>query len=131
MPVVGSLGDYVFMSGVTDNSTTFNSLNVSRASRLASHATVEGLPVVEPLGVDSTRVTLSGVISAQFTRDPDEAMARLMALQDGKPRALTRGMHCYGIFVVASVRFSEDAWSGQSPAPASITWTMDLVQTRG
>lgn len=131
MPVVGSLGEYVFTSGITEAGTTFNALNVSRASRLASHSTVAGLPVVEVLGVDSMRVTLSGVISAQFTRDADEAVARLMSLQDGKARALTRGLHCFGLFVVSALKFSEDAWSGQTPTPASISWTMDLIQTRG
>lgn len=129
MPVVGSFGDYVFRSGVSEYDTTFNALSVSRQSRVASHATLSELPVVEALGLDSMRVTLSGVINRQFTRDPDAAMARLMALQDGRPRALTRGTHCYGLFIATSVRFSEDAWSGS--IPAAISWTIELVQARG
>lgn len=123
--VIGSLGDYVFEA---EKGKTFNSLRFSRNSRLSSHATMEGRPLVESLGVDSAQIALSGVFSREFTGDLDDAMIELMSLQDGEARALTRGSRCYGMFVVQSIQFSEDAWNGD--VLQTVTWTMQLVETR-
>lgn len=123
--VIGSFGEYIFEA---KDGKTFNSLRFSRATRMASHATIEGRPVVESLGTDSAQITLSGVFSHEFTGDLDDAMLELMSLQDGQARALTRGSRCYGMFVVQSIQFSEDAWNGD--VLQTVTWTMQLVETR-
>lgn len=124
--IVGSFGDYVFEAA---EGKTFNALRWQRAARLSSHATLEGLPLVEMLGLDSPQITLSGTFSRQYIPDLDDAIMELCALQDDTPRALTRGTRCYGLFIVQSVQFSEDRWCGD--VPEVITWTMQLISTRG
>lgn len=124
--IIGSFGEYTFEAS---EGKTFNALRWQRASRLSSHATIEGLPLVEMLGLDSAQITLNGTLSRQYVDDLDDAMMELCALQDGEPRALTRGSRCYGLFVVQSVQFSEDRWCGD--VPEVITWSMQLISTRG
>lgn len=126
--VVGSFGDFAFSVHERGGAVTFNSLQFSRASRLATHSTIEGLPVVEFLGLDAESVKISGVLSAEISGDLDDIIIRLKELQDGEPRVLTRGDRVYGQFVVKSLSFSEDSWRGSSLA--SITYTLDLIATR-
>lgn len=122
--IVGSFGEFVFQSG----GVTFDTHNQARNARLASHATIEGAPVVEFLGLDSSVVTLTGTLTSQFNGDLDEVVRSLYALQDGKPRALTRGRRCYGLFLVQNLTISEDAWTGDELASA--TWSMQLISCR-
>jgi phage protein U len=126
---VGSFGDFVFKSGEGDGNVTFNGLKYTQNARLASHATLEELPVVEMLGLDSKTVVLSGVLSAEFSGDLQKIVNNILKLQDGTPRALVRGLHSYGLYVVQSVEISEDAWCGSNLERCS--WTMRLIQTRG
>ena len=120
---IGSFGDFVFGTDVI-----FNSLDEQRQSRLFSHATIDGLPVVEFAGVDSTRITMSGVLTGETSGDLDDVILRLKELQDGKARPLTRGSRCYGSFVVESINFNESHWAGDVLAAA--TWQMTLVSQR-
>lgn len=126
--VVGAFGDFVFSVHDRGGSTTFNALSCTRNSRLVTHTTVEGLPVVEFLGLDAETVKLSGVLSSEISGNVDVALDDLRALQDGIARPLTRGPRYYGLFYVRSFTFSEDRWAGGSLAVA--TWTMDLIATR-
>lgn len=126
--VIGSFGDFTFSVHERGGAVTFNALSETTASRLATHATIEGLPIVEFLGVDAENIKISGVLSAEISGDLDDIVLQLKALQDGQPRVLTRGDRVYGQFVVKSLSISEDAWRGS--ALASITYTLDLIATR-
>lgn len=126
--VIGSFGDFTFSVHERGGAVTFNALSETTASRLATHATIEGLPIVEFLGVDAESIKISGVLSAEISGDLDDIVLQLKALQDGQPRVLTRGDRVYGQFVVKSLSISEDAWRGS--ALASITYTLDLIATR-
>lgn len=123
---IGAFGDFVFAA--TDGAATPNALSRARQSRLVTHATVAGAPVVEFLGLDAETVRLSGVLSAEVCGDVDAVLDSLRALQDGKPHPLTRGSRYFGEFVVRSVTYSEDAWAGSELAVAS--WQIELVSTR-
>lgn len=123
---VGAFGDFVF--AVTEGAATPNALSRARQSRLVTHATIAGAPVVEFLGLDAEVVRLSGVLSAEVCGDVDAVLDGLRALQDGKPHPLTRGSRYFGEFVVRSVTYSEDAWAGSELAVA--TWSVELVSTR-
>lgn len=125
---IGSFGDYVFAVHERGGAVTFNSVNRGRNSRLVTHATIDGAPIVEFLGLDAETVQLSGKVVADVTGDVDAALDDLRALQDGKPRPLTRGSRYYGLFVVRSLTYSEDEWAGAELVSA--TWRMDLVSTR-
>ncbi len=125
---VGAFGDFVFAAHDRGGAVNFDALTRNRTARLVTHATIEGAPIVEMLGLDSEVVQLSGVLSAEMTGDVDAALDSLRALQDGRPHPLTRGSRYYGQFVVRSFRYSEDAWSGSELAVAS--WSMELVSTR-
>lgn len=126
--VIGSFGDFTFSVHERGGAVTFNALSETTASRLATHATIEGLPIVEFLGVDAENIKISGVLSSEISGDLDDIVLQLKALQDGQPRVLTRGDRVYGQFVVKSLSISEDAWRGS--ALASITYTLDLIATR-
>lgn len=126
--VIGSFGDFTFSAHERGGAVTFNALSETTASRLATHATIEGLPIVEFLGVDAENIKISGVLSSEISGDLDDIVLQLKALQDGQPRVLTRGDRVYGQFVVKSLSISEDAWRGS--ALASITYTLDLIATR-
>lgn len=126
---IGSFGEFVFSSHERGGACTFNALSASRQSRLVSHTTIEGLPVVEFLGLDSESVRLSGVLHAEVSGDLDETILQLKELQDGKPRVLTRGERVYGQFLVKSFQYSEDGWRGDTLAVAS--YTLELVSVRG
>lgn len=127
--IVGSFGEFVFKAAEESGAVTMQTIDFSRSERLQSHATVQGLPVVDFLGVDSSDVTLQGVIHSEFSGALDDCMNSLLALQDGKPRALTRGTYCYGIFHIKSLTFNVSAWCGTEPA--ALSWKMQLVSTRG
>lgn len=120
---IGSFGDFVFGVDVF-----FNSLDEQRQSRIFSHATVEGLPVVEFAGVDSDRITLSGVLTGETAGDLDDIIIQLRELQDGVARPLTRGSRCYGSFIVESLNINESHWAGDVLAAA--TWQMSLISQR-
>ena len=120
---IGSFGDFVF--GVD---CLFNSLDERRQSRMFSHATVDGLPVVEFAGVDSEHITLSGVLTGETAGDLDDMIIQLKGLQDGAARPLTRGSRCYGAFIVESITVNESHWAGDVLAAAS--WQMALVSQR-
>lgn len=120
---IGSYGDFVFGTDVV-----FNSLDMQRQSRLFSHATMDGLPVVEWAGNDSERITLSGVLTGELSGDLDDIILQLKGLQDGVARPLTRGSRCYGSFVVESLSVNESHWAGDVLAAA--TWQMALVAQR-
>ncbi len=126
--VVGSLGEFIFRSDESGSAVTFSTIRVTRASKVVSHSTIEGDPVVDYAGNDSDKITLTGVLDASFNADLDAAINSLRALQDGVPRAFTRGTHCYGTFIVQSFDYSEDAWCGAALQRA--TWTMLLISTR-
>lgn len=125
---LGAFGDFVFSCHDRGGAVNFSALSRARNARMSTHATIDGAPIVEVYGLDAETVRLSGVISSEISGDVDEALDKLRALQDGKPRPLTRGARYYGLFVVHSFSYSEDAWSGSSLAVAS--WQMDLVSTR-
>lgn len=125
---IGSFGDYVFAVHERGGAVTFNSVNRGRNARLVTHATIDGAPIVEFLGLDAETVQLSGKIVADITGDVDAALDELRALQDGQPRPLTRGSRYYGLFVVRSFTYSEDEWAGAELVSA--TWRMELVSTR-
>lgn len=133
--LVGAFGDFAFRSAAADarvtdsgGACTFNALSSTRASRLVTHTTIEGAPVVEFLGLDAETIRLTGQLCAEVSGDVDAVIDRLRALQDGVPRMLTRGSRVYGQYVVRSLTVSEDAWSGDSLAVA--TYQMDLIRTR-
>lgn len=126
--IIGSFGEFTFASHERGGACTFNALSISRSSRVVTHTTIEGLPVVEFLGVDAEAIKLSGVISSEISGDLDDMILQIKGLQDGEPRVLTRGDRVYGQFVVSSVSFSEDRWSGSSLA--SVTYSIDLIATR-
>lgn len=128
---IGAFGDFVFWSAdgaSADGACTFNALSNSRASRLATHATIEGLPVVEFLGLDAETIKLTGQLCAEISGNIDRIIDKLRALQDGKARMLTRGSRVYGKFLVRSIMVSEDVWAGDTLAVAS--YQMDLIGTR-
>lgn len=125
---IGSFGDYVFAVHERGGAVNFNALSRNRNARMVTHATIEGAPIVEFLGLDAETIQLSGKIVADIAGDVDAALDDLRALQDGKPRPLTRGSRYYGQFVVRSFVYSEDEWAGAELVSA--TWRMDLVSTR-
>ena len=124
----GAFGDFVFSAHDRGGAVNFNSLNRSRNARMVTHATISGAPVVEVLGIDAETIRITGTLAADVSGDVDAALDSLRALQDGKPRPLTRGSRYYGLFVVRGFTYSEDRWSGSELAVA--TWSMDLVSTR-
>lgn len=126
---IGSFGDFTFSMHERGGACNFDALQVSRASRLVTHTTVEGLPVAEFLGLDAETVHISGKLHAQISGDLDDLLLQLRELQDGRPRVLTRGSRVYGQFVVRSLSYSEDEWAGSELA--TCTYTLDLVSTRG
>lgn len=123
-----AFGDFVFSMHERGDAVNFNALSRSRNTRMSTHATISGVPIVEAIGLDAETVRLSGVLASGVTGDVDAALDRLRALQDGKPRPLTRGSRYYGLFVVRSFTYSEDQWSGDVLAVA--TWTLELIATR-
>ena len=125
---VGSFGDFVFASHGEGGAATFNALSRTRQSRMVTHATIEDAPIVEFFGIDAETVRLSGVLAADIVGDVDAVLDSLLALQDGKPRVLTRGTRVYGSFIVRSISYSEDAWTGAELAVVS--WQMELISTR-
>lgn len=135
--VVGSYGDFVFgVSGAevspSDNSrgVTFNSLTQVTQSRLLTHTTVEGLPVVEFAGVDADRVTLTGSINEQTCGDVDGCILALRNLQStNKPRALTRGERVFGTYLVENLSITEEQWAGDGVLVAA-TYSLNLIATR-
>lgn len=126
---IGSFGEFTFASHERGGACNFNSLNVSRSSRMVTHATIEGLPVVEFLGLDAESIKISGTLLREISGDLDDIIMQLKALQDGQPRVLTRGTRVYGKFVVKSLSYSEDEWQGSELAAAS--YSLDLIATRG
>lgn len=123
-----AFGDFVFAMHERGDAVNFNALSRSRNTRMSTHATISGVPIVEAIGLDAETVRLSGVLASGVTGDVDAALDRLRALQDGKPHPLTRGSRYYGLFVVRSFTYSEDQWSGDALAVA--TWTLELIATR-
>ena len=124
----GAFGDFVFAAHARGGAVNFSSLSRNRNARMVTHATISGAPVVEVLGIDAETIRLTGTLAADVTGDVDAALDSLRALQDGKPRPLTRGSRYYGLFVVRNFTYSEDRWSGSELAVA--TWSMELVSTR-
>ena len=125
---IGSFGEFTFAAHERGGACSFNSLQVSRASRVVTHTTIEGLPIVEFLGLDAESIKISGVLHREISGDLDDIIMQLKELQDGQPRVLTRGTRVYGQFVVKSFSYSEDAWQGSELAAAS--YSLDLVSTR-
>jgi len=126
---IGSFGEFTFAAHDRGGACTFGALNVSRASRMAVHTTVEGLPIVEFLGLDAESIKLSGTLHREISGDLDDIILQLKGLQDGEPRVLTRGTRVYGQFLVRSFQYSEDDWQGSELA--SVSYTLDLIATRG
>lgn len=126
--IVATFGDFHFENGEKDGAVTIQTLTFSRASRLQSHATVEGEPVVDFLGTESPTLTIKGILHSAFCGDVNRRMNDLLALQKGKPRAFVQGAHSYGLFVVRDITFDVATWTGN--APAAISWTMNLVGAR-
>lgn len=131
MALVGSLGDFLFYVSSDDNakSITFDALTQTTASRILTHTTIDGLPVVEFAGVDADRVSLSGKLNAQICPDVDEKILELRALQDGRPRALTRGSRVFGVYLVESVDVTEERWAGNGVLTAA-SYKLTLIATR-
>lgn len=129
--MVGAFGDFVFsVSSVeTAQGITFNALTESINSRLMTHATVEGLPVVEFAGVDAERVRITGTLNEQICPDVDDKILELKALQDGEPRALSRGSRVYGMFLVESLSITEERWAGDGEL-VSASYSLNLISTR-
>lgn len=125
---IGAFGDFVFASHDQGGAVTFNALSRTRQTRMVTHATIDGAPIVEVTGIDAETIRLTGVLTAEVTGDVDAALDRLRDLQDGKPHPLTRGTRYYGQFVVRSFQYSEDMWSGSMLSVAS--WSMELISTR-
>ena len=126
---IGSFGEFTFAAHERGGACNFDALRVSRVSRMVTHATIEGLPIVEFLGLDAEAVQLSGTLRREISGDLDDILLQLKGLQDGQARVLTRGSRVYGQFVVRSFSYSEDAWTGSELA--ACTYTLDLVATRG
>lgn len=131
MALIGSLGDFLFYVSSDDNakSITFDTLTQTTASRILTHTTIDGLPVVEFAGVDADRVSLSGKLNAQICPDVDEKILELRALQDGRPRALTRGSRVFGVYLVESVDVTEERWAGNGVLTAA-SYKLNLIATR-
>lgn len=131
MALVGSLGDFLFYVSSDDNakSITFDALTQTTSSRILTHTTIDGLPVVEFAGVDADRVSLSGKLNAQICPDVDEKILELRALQDGRPRALTRGSRVFGVYLVESVDVTEERWAGNGVLTAA-SYKLNLIATR-
>lgn len=131
MALVGALGDFLFCISSDDNakSITFDALTQTTASRILTHTTVEGLPVVEFAGVDADRVALTGKLNERICPDLDEKILELRALQDGRPRALTRGSRVFGVYLVESVDVTEERWSGNGILVAA-SYRLNLIATR-
>lgn len=131
MALVGSLGDFLFYVSSDDNakSITFDALTQATSSRILTHTTIDGLPVVEFAGVDADRVSLSGKLNAQICPDVDEKILELRALQDGRPRALTRGSRVFGVYLVESVDVTEERWAGNGVLTAA-SYKLNLIATR-
>lgn len=131
--VVGSYGDFVFgvSSAVTgEQGVTFNSLTQSTQSRLLTHTTVEGLPIVEFAGVDADRVTLTGALNEQTCGGVDEKVLQLRALQaQNAPRALTRGSRVFGMYLIESLSITEEQWAADGVLIAA-TYSLQLISTR-
>lgn len=129
--MVGAFGDFVFSVSSVEASQgiTFNSLSESINSRLLTHATVDGLPIVEFAGVDSERVRITGTLNEQICHDVDDKILELKALQDGEPRALSRGSRVYGMFLVESLSITEERWAGDG-VPVAASYTLNLISTR-
>lgn len=126
---IGSFGEFTFAAHERGGACNFDALSVSRNSRLVTHTTIEGLPIVEFLGLDSESVKLSGKLHSEISGDLDDILIQLRELQDGKPRVLTRGSRVYGQFIVRSLSYSEDSWTGSEVS--SVSYSLDLVSTRG
>lgn len=127
---VGSFGDLIF--GAPDarlGIIPFETFNYTRNSRIFSHSTIEGLPRIESAGLESARVVMTGRLTKELYDDMEDALSKLMHLQDGEARPLVRGSRCYGDFVVESLAFSEDAWFGDGEL-AALSWTLNLIQQR-
>lgn len=131
MALIGSLGDFLFYVSSDDSakSINFDALTQTTASRLLTHTTIDGLPVVEFAGVDADRVSLSGKLNAQICPDVDEKILELRALQDGRPRALTRGSRVFGVYLVESVEVTEERWAGNGVLTAA-SYKLNLIATR-
>lgn len=131
MALVGSLGSFLFYVSTDEGakSITFDSLTQTTTSRLLTHTTVEGLPIVEFAGVDADRVSLSGKLNDRICPDVDEKILELRALQDGRPRALTRGSRVLGVYLVESVDVTEERWAGNGILVAA-TYKLNLLATR-
>lgn len=132
--VVGSYGDFVF--GVSsaaiggEQGVTFNSLTQATQSRLLTHTTVEGLPIVEFAGVDADRVTLTGTLNEQTCGDVDEKVLQLRVLQvKNAPRALTRGSRVLGMYLVENLSVTEEQWAADGALIAA-TYSLQLISTR-
>lgn len=126
---IGSFGEFTFAAHERGGACNFDALRVSRASRVVTHTTIEGLPIVEFLGLDAETVSLSGNLRREFSGDLDDILLQLKGLQDGQPRVLTRGSRVYGQYVVRSLSFAEDSWTGSELSACS--YTLELVATRG
>lgn len=129
--MVGAFGDFVFSVSSVESSQgiTFNSLSESISSRLLTHATVDGLPIVEFAGVDSERVRITGALNEHICADVDDKILELKSLQDGEPRALSRGSRVYGMFLVESLSITEERWAGDG-VPVAASYTLNLISTR-
>lgn len=135
--VVGSYGDFVF--GVYGADTvpldgeqgvTFNSLTQATQSRLLTHTTVEGLPVVEFAGLDADRVTLTGTLNEQVCGDVDDRILWLRAMQrQNRPRALTRGSRVFGMYLIENLSITEERWAADGVLVAA-TYSLNLIATR-
>ena len=126
---IGAFGEFTFAAHERGGACNFDALRVSRASRVVTHTTIEGLPIVEFLGLDAETVSISGNLRREFSGDLDDILLQLKALQDGQPRVLTCGSRVYGQYVVRSLSFSEDSWTGSELSACS--YTLELVATRG
>lgn len=128
--VIGSFGEFVFECVEGGQSMTFNALTQSTQARTAIHATVEQLPVVEFLGLDADRVTLTGVLNAATCADIDDKILELRGLlADNTPRALTRGARVFGMYLIESLSITEEAWAGNGVLQHA-SYTMNLIATR-
>lgn len=135
--IVGSYGAFVFgVHGAevsqSDNSrgVTFNSLTQATQSRLFTHTTVEGLPVVEFAGVDADRVTLTGSLNEHTCSDVDSCILSLRNLQStNKPRALTRGERVFGMYLIENLSITEERWAADGVLVAA-TYSLNLIATR-
>lgn len=137
--VVGAFGDFVFgVSGGTGqvsqssglNGVTFNALTQSTQSRLYTHTTLEGLPIVEFAGLDADRVTLTGTLNESTCGDVDDRIEALRSMQaENLPRMLTRGDRVLGTFLIESLSITEERWAGNGIL-VSATYSLTLIATR-